>query len=81
MDEEIVGCCVGLHWNVGDACRSWSHMCSSWYLPRFLLRGVLDADKHGFLNSPGLAVYFFVDNAELVGIHGVSCGGAVKMYG
>ena len=43
--------------------------------------GVLHVDKDGFLNGPGLAVYFFVDNAELVGIHGVSCGGAVKMYG
>ena len=50
-------------------------------MPRFLLRGVLDADEHGFLNSPGLPVYFFVDNAELVGIYGVSCGSAVKMHG
>ena len=37
-------------------------------------------DKHGFLNDPGLAVYFLVDNIELFGVHGVSCGGAVKMY-
>ena len=37
-------------------------------------------DKHGFLNGPGLAVYLFVNNIELVGVHGVSCGGAVKMY-
>ena len=28
----------GLHWSVGDACRRWSHMCRSWYFPRFLLR-------------------------------------------
>ena len=35
----VVGCYVGLGWNVGDACKSWSHICSSWYLPRFLLRG------------------------------------------
>ena len=27
--DVVVGCCVGLHWNVGDACRSWSHMCGS----------------------------------------------------
>ena len=45
------------------------------------MRGVLDTDEHGFLDSPGLAVYFFVDNAELVGVHGVSCGGAANMYG
>ena len=38
-------------------------------------------DEHGFLNGPGLAVYFLVDNVELVGVHGVSCGGAMKMYG
>ena len=34
-----VGCGVGLCWNVGEACRSWSHICSSWYLPRFLFKG------------------------------------------
>ena len=45
------------------------------------MRGVLNADKHGFLNGPGLAVYFLVDNVKLVGVHGVSCGGAVNMYG
>ena len=49
--------------------------------PGFCWGGVLDTDEHGFLDSPGLAVYFFVDNVELVGVHGVSCGGAVKMYG
>ena len=32
------------------------------------------------LIGPGLAVYLFVDNVKLVGVHGVSCGGAVKMY-
>ena len=37
--DVVVGCCVGLHWNVGDACKSWLHICGSWYLPRFLLRG------------------------------------------
>ena len=49
--------------------------------PGFCLGGILYADKHGFLNSPGLAVYFLVYNVKLVGVHGVSCGGAVKMYG
>ena len=38
-------------------------------------------DEHGFLNGPGLAVNFLVDNVKLVRVHGVSCGGAVKMYG
>ena len=35
----VVGCGVGLCWNVGEACRRWSHMCGSWYLPKFLFRG------------------------------------------
>ena len=34
-----VGWLVGLHWRVGDAWRRWSHMCGSWYFPRFLFRG------------------------------------------
>ena len=38
-------------------------------------------DKHSFLDGPGLAVYLLVDNVKLVGVHGVSCGGAVKVYG
>ena len=49
----VVGCWVGLHWSVGDVWRSWSHMCGSWYFPSFLLRGVLNADEHGFLDGPG----------------------------
>ena len=34
-----VGCGVGLCWNIGEACRSGSHICSSWYFPRFLFKG------------------------------------------
>ena len=45
------------------------------------MRGVLNTDKHSFLNGPGLAVYFLVNNVKLVGVHGMSCGGAVEMYG
>ena len=54
------------------ACKSWSHICSSWYLPKFLLRGVLDADKHGFLYGPRLTVHFFMHNIKLVGVQGMS---------
>ena len=72
---------VGLHWSVGDACRSWSQMCGSWYFPMFLLRGVLYPDIHGFLDGPGLAVNFLVNYAELVGVHGMACGGTVEVYG
>ena len=38
-------------------------------------------DKHSFLDSPGLAVYHLVNNVKLVGVHGVSCGGTVEVYG
>ena len=76
-----VGCGVGLHWNIGEACRNWSHICSSWYLPRFLFRGVLNMNKRSFLDGLGLAVYLLVNNVKLIGVHWVSCGGAVEMYG
>ena len=33
-------------------------------------RGVLYPDIHGFLDGPGLAVYFFMNYAELVGSMG-----------
>ena len=77
----VVGCGVGLCWNVGEACRRWSHMCGSWYLPKFLFRGVLYAEEHILLDGPGLAVYLFVNNVKLVGVHGMSCGGTVVVYG
>ena len=35
---DVVGRLEGLHCRVGDAIKRWSHMCSSWYFPRFLLR-------------------------------------------
>ena len=50
-------------------------------MPRLLFRGVLNADKYSFLDGPALAVYLLVNNVKLVGVHGVSCGGAVEMYG
>ena len=77
----VVGCCVGLSWNVGDACKSWSHICGSWYLPKFLLRGVLNTDKHGFLYGPRLTVHLLMHNIKLVGVQGMSCSSAVKVYG
>ena len=50
-------------------------MCGSWYFPRFLFRGVLYTDEHSLLDGPGMAVDFLMHNVELVGVHGVSCGG------
>ena len=43
--------------------------------------GVLNTDKHSFLDGPGLVVYLLVNNVKLVGVHEVFCGGAVKVYG
>ena len=33
--------------------------------------------EHSLLDGPGLAIDFFVNYAELVGVHGMACGGAV----
>ena len=64
--------------SVGDACSRWSHMCGSWYFPRFLLKSwVLYMYEHGFLDGPGMIVYFLMHYAELFRVHEVSCGGAV----
>ena len=43
--------------------------------------GVLHADEHGLLDGPGMAVDFLVHYVELLWAHGVSCGGAVVVYG
>ena len=56
-------------------------MCGSWYFPRFLFRGVLYMDEHSLLDGPGIAVDFLMHYVELVGVHGVSCGGALEVYG
>ena len=56
-------------------------MCGSWYFPRFLFGGVLNADEHGFLDGPGLHVNFLMYYAELIGVHWMSCVGPVEVYG
>ena len=43
--------------------------------------GVLYPDDHGLLDGPGVAVGLLVHYVELVGVHGMSCGGAVVVYG
>ena len=37
-------------------------------------------DEHGLLDGPGMAVNFLVHYVELVGVHGLSCGGTVEVY-
>ena len=77
---QVVGCYVGFGWNTGEDCRSWSHICGSWYLPMLQLRGVLYIDKHGFLYSPGLIVDFFMHDVEVSRVQRMSCCGAVEVY-
>ena len=43
--------------------------------------GVLHVDEHGLLDCTGMAVNILVHYVELVGVHGMSCGGAVVVYG
>ena len=49
--------------------------------PSSCLGEVLYTDEHSLLDGPGLAVYLFVNNVKLVGVHGMSCGGTVVVYG
>ena len=42
---------------------------------------VLHADEHGLFDGPEMAVDFLVHYVELVWVHGVSCSGAVVVYG
>ena len=38
-------------------------------------------DEHGLLDGPGVAVDFLVNYTELIGIHGMACGGTEEVYG
>ena len=42
---------------------------------------VLYMDEHGLFDGPGMAIDLLVHYVELVGVHGVSCGGTVVVYG
>ena len=42
---------------------------------------VLDMDEHGFLDGPGMAVYFLVHYVKAVWVHWMACGGAVQVDG
>ena len=42
---------------------------------------VLYMDEHCLLDGPGMAIDLLVYYVKLVGLHGVSCGGAVVVYG
>ena len=48
-------------------------------MAKFLLRGVLNADEHGFLYGPRLTVNLLMHNIEMIGVQRVSCDSAVKI--
>ena len=78
----LAGRLAGLHCSVGDACSRWCDMCGSWYFPKFLFNGGSCTHMNiASLMVLGWAVDFLVYYAELVGVHGMACGGAVLMYG
>ena len=85
----LCGCSVGwmVAWLGWLALECWR--CLKKYVPNMwklvfsnvpVERGVLYPDEHGFLNGSRLAVDFLVNYAELVGIHGMACGGTVEVY-
>ena len=43
--------------------------------------GVLHTDEQGLVDGPGMAADFLVHYVELVWVHGMSCSGAVVVYG
>ena len=49
-------------------------MCCSWYLPRFLFRGVTDSNAHGLLNGPDDALGLPIHYGKVVKLHGMTCG-------
>ena len=53
--ESIVLNCTASYW-LPHHCSTPSQMCGSWYLPRSLLREVINPDEHCFLYGPGDAL-------------------------
>ena len=74
----MVLACVGMWVRLVEGCPICA---AAGTCPSSCLRGVLHAYEHGLLDGPGKAVYLFVYNVKLVGVHGMSCGGAVVVYG
>ena len=49
-------------------------MCSSWYLPRFLFKGVIDTYAHGLLYGSGDGLGLPIHYGEAVQFDGMTCG-------
>ena len=74
--ETVMRCGIwGYHsrQRAGVSCSIPSQLCGSWYLPRFLLRGVIEADKHGLLYGPGDALGLPIYYGEAVKFDGMPC--------
>ena len=74
-----VGRLEGLSCSVGDAWSMLSHMCSSWYFPKFLFRiGSLTHMNMASLMVLGMTMlYFLVYKIEIVRVQWMTCRCAV----
>ena len=61
----------------GISCTTSSQMCGRWYLPRFLLRGVIDSDVHGLHYGPSNALGLPIHYGKIVKLNGMTCGVAM----
>ena len=57
------------------------HMCGSWYLPRFLFRGVFNPGKHFSLYGPGDALRLPTHYVGTVQFDGMTCGVGMVING
>ena len=62
------------------SCKTWSHMCGSWYFPKFLLRRVINTSIHSLLYVPGDPLCLPVNYGETFGAYWVSCRMAMVVY-
>ena len=70
-----------LSWSDDMSCKTWSQMCGSWYLPKFLLsEESLTHILHCLFNISGEPLWFPVDYSKAVGVYWVSCGVTVLVY-
>ena len=58
-----------------------SHMCGSWYLPRFLFRGVINPSEHCFHCGLGDALGLPAHDGEAVQFDGMICGVGMVING
>ena len=61
------------------SCSTTCQTCGSWYLPRFLFRGVIDSHVHGLLDGPDNALGLPIHYQNVIQLDGMACSlGMVK---